>query len=304
MTKLSVESASPPRLTVQLSAWLRLGRVSNLPTVWSNVLAALVLAGELPGASGISCACLAFSSFYVGGMFLNDAFDAELDAEQRPERPIPAGLVAARSVFFVGFAALVAGTIALSAIASWLGGSALLAGLSGIVLAGLIVFYDAYHKHNPLSPLIMALCRVGVYVGAGLCVSPRLDVGVAAGALGLLGYLVGLTYAAKQEAFNRLEAVWPLAFLAAPIGYAIFAAGGQLEVLAVAGALLAWQWAALNRLRPGPRRSVPDAVSRLIAGIALVDALAIAAVGAVWPCLACFALCGATRVLQRRVPGT
>ena len=35
-------SVAPP-----LSVWLRLGRVSNLPTVWSNVLAGLALVGAL-----------------------------------------------------------------------------------------------------------------------------------------------------------------------------------------------------------------------------------------------------------------
>lgn len=66
----------------------RLGRVSNLPTVWSNVLAGAALAG----AAGVSPPALvalmiAISLFYVGGMWLNDAFDAEIDARERPERP-------------------------------------------------------------------------------------------------------------------------------------------------------------------------------------------------------------------------
>ena len=41
--------------------------------------------------------------FYLGGMYLNDAFDAEIDAAERPERPIPSGQVSARLIFHLGF---------------------------------------------------------------------------------------------------------------------------------------------------------------------------------------------------------
>ena len=63
-------------------AWFRLGRVSNLPTVWSNVLAAVALAGA--GGAFVSPGALfglltALSLFYVAGMVLNDAFDAEIE---------------------------------------------------------------------------------------------------------------------------------------------------------------------------------------------------------------------------------
>jgi 4-hydroxybenzoate polyprenyltransferase len=71
---------------------LRLGRVSNLPTVWTNALAGAVLAAGVSFAAWpVVTAALALSLFYVGGMWLNDGFDAEVDARERPERPIPAG---------------------------------------------------------------------------------------------------------------------------------------------------------------------------------------------------------------------
>ena len=67
-------------------ALLALGRVSNLPTIWSNCLAGWWLGGggndrELPF-------LLAGSTFlYLGGAFLNDAFDAEFDRQHRPAGP-------------------------------------------------------------------------------------------------------------------------------------------------------------------------------------------------------------------------
>ena len=71
-----------------LTLALRLGRISNLPTVWTNVLTGAVLAAGVGEAlSGkLPLLLIALSLFYVGGMFLNDAFDAEFDAKNRPEQ--------------------------------------------------------------------------------------------------------------------------------------------------------------------------------------------------------------------------
>jgi len=82
----------------RLRTFLILGRVSNLPTVWSNCLAGWWLGGggnfrNLPF-------LLAGATFlYVGGMFLNDAFDAEFDRRYRKERPIPSGMIELKSVW-------------------------------------------------------------------------------------------------------------------------------------------------------------------------------------------------------------
>ncbi|MEM7424201.1 MAG: UbiA family prenyltransferase, partial [Pseudomonadota bacterium] len=113
-----------------LGTLLRLGRVSNLPTVWTNAIAGLVLAG---GAGESFWFVLLFSGlaltlFYEGGMWLNDAFDAEIDANERAKRPIPQGEVGVQTVFAGGFAMLAAGI----AIAFSMG---TMSGLAGIVLA-------------------------------------------------------------------------------------------------------------------------------------------------------------------------
>src|SRR5262245_63491269 len=51
------------------------------------------------------------SLFYSGGMALNDAFDAEIDARERPERPIPSGRVSRGTVLALGFGMLVVAQI-------------------------------------------------------------------------------------------------------------------------------------------------------------------------------------------------
>ena len=95
---------------------LRLGRVSNLPTVWTNALAGVVLAGGVLGVGEAVRLGIALSLFYVGGMYLNDAFDHAVDARERPTRPIPSGAVSARTVYLAGAAMLVLGWAMLGAV--------------------------------------------------------------------------------------------------------------------------------------------------------------------------------------------
>ncbi len=67
----------------------RLGGVSNLPTVMSNVLCGAALSGRAAAPWLIAAWTLAMALFYVGGMYLNDAFDRAWAAQHRHERTIP-----------------------------------------------------------------------------------------------------------------------------------------------------------------------------------------------------------------------
>lgn len=87
--------------------------------------------------------------------FFNDVFDAELDAEERPERPIPSGRASLIYATLLGGLLLVIGVVAATQV-SWL--SATLA--FGIACAALL--YDAFSKHHPVfGPLNMGICRGG-----------------------------------------------------------------------------------------------------------------------------------------------
>jgi 4-hydroxybenzoate polyprenyltransferase len=289
---------------VSLGVWLRLGRVSNLPTVWSNVLAALALSGGLATEPRVLALAAAFSIFYVGGMYLNDAFDRRIDAVERPNRPIPSGRVSATTVFAIGFGSLLLGTVVTALVASASGASSVRAAGSGAVLAAFIVLYDVYHKQNPLSPLLMGACRVMIYVAVAYSVSDRLPAAVLLGAAALWCHLIGLTYAAKQEALNRLTRIWPLAFLALPVLYGSVLALAEPRIWPFLALLVAWIIYALRFLRQGPTRAVPQAVVRLIAGISLLDAVLIAGSGAFGWALLAAAMCLLTRLFQRFIPGT
>ncbi len=289
----------------RLNVWLRLGRVSNLPTVWSNCLAGAALAGSDAEPAALGSLMGAMSAFYVGGMFLNDAFDREIDARERPGRPIPSGAVSARSVFGAGFGLLSLGTLACVAVAARHASAVPWQALaSSIGLAVCIVSYDAYHKHNPLSPLLMGLCRVMVYVTVAFALAASLRPAVLLGAVALLGHLIGLTYAAKQEQLNRINHLWPLALMAlTPIG-GLFLSWSDPLLLPWSLLLLAALGEALRFLVVARMRSVPAAIVRLIAAISLVDAVWVAGSGHPSWAVAAVGLWALTRALQRFVPGT
>ena len=149
-------------MKLPLTTLLVLGRVSNLPTVWSNCLAAwLLTSGLRPGTTAWPTLLLLVagcSALYLGGMYLNDAFDVAFDTLHRPERPIPSGKISRRAVALSGCALLAAGVTLL----------AQLCGGWAWALAGLILLYNAIHKRTAAGLLVMAGCRALIYplVGA------------------------------------------------------------------------------------------------------------------------------------------
>jgi hypothetical protein len=290
---------------MNLAVALRLGRVSNLPTVWTNTLAGIVLAGGNVADRRTLPLVVALSLFYVAGMYLNDAYDAEIDVRERPERPIPSGQVSADTVFAAGFAMMALGL----ALLFWTGygvagGTEIGPVMGGLGLGAAIVLYNRRHKDNPLSPVLMGICRVLVYVTAGLAVVPDLPTPLWIGAALLLCYLIGLTYVAKQETLGEVRNLWPLLFLGAPLVYALAGALRSPTAAALAATFVLWVGVALwflRRRRPG---DVPRAVVSLIAGIALLDAVLIAGASkfsVAWLAVVGFLL---TLALQRFVAGT
>jgi 4-hydroxybenzoate polyprenyltransferase len=175
---------------------------------------------------------------------------------------------------------------------------------SSTALAAAIVLYDAHHKGNPMSPLVMGLCRVLVVVTAAFGVAAALPAAVQLAAGALLCHLIGLTYIAKQEHLDRIGSLWPLGFLAAPVLYGLALARSApmawLPLALYVGALLY----ALGLLRRRARGDVPRAVVTLIAGMSLLDGVVLAGAGQAWPALIAVAAFVLTLALQRWVAGT
>ena len=288
-----------------LSVAFRLGRVSNLPTVWTNVMAGIALAGGSTWDPRIFPLLLALSLFYTAGMFLNDAFDWKIDSQERPDRPIPRQEVDAKTVAMIGGVMLGAGILILTGIGYWTPtGTKGWPVLAGMVLCGLIVLYDWHHKKNPLSPLIMGGCRMMVLITAAVAVSVPPSWEVLWGSLVLLCWIIGLTYIAKQEVGGNLAHLWPVGFLAVPFLYCFpFVYENWLAAMVWVGLLMLTIFVLylLRRRRPG---DIGLGVATLIAGISLIDALFVlrwADQGAGFLVLLAFFL---TLGLQRWVPGT
>lgn len=195
----------------RLRSYLLLARVSNLPTVWTNVLAAVVCSEvanvptDFVRPFSLPLALVSLSLFYTAGMFLNDVCDAAHDARARPDRPIPNGDVSRSEALGVTVAFM--GVAGLLLLAQPYGIRTLPWGLA---LAAAIVLYDLSHKGKWYGPMVMGLCRALVY-----CVASSSAVGYVGGlvivaAAVMWVYVIGLTWVAK--AANLGDAVpWMLA---------------------------------------------------------------------------------------------
>jgi 4-hydroxybenzoate polyprenyltransferase len=283
---------------VSLATLLRLGRVSNLPTVWTNVLAGTVLAGGDWRSGRAGLVLVAMSLFYTAGMYLNDYFDRAVDARERPARPIPAGEISAAAVAAAG-AALLACAVALMAT------TGTMAAVVGLLLALFIVGYDVHHKDVPWAPLVMGGCRALVYCGAAATAAGAISTHVLFPALACAAYVAGITYAASRESTDKIGSLWPLVLLAAPLLPASVALLQGTLASAFYAALILWLACAVYLLVKRPRAgAVSRAVGWLIAGISLVDAAFLAGAGAI--AAACWAVVGfaATLALHKQIAGT
>ncbi len=214
--------------------------MSNLPTVWSNVLAGVALSERDASRATLAALCAILSLFYVAGMMLNDAFDRAADTRERPERPIPAGHVRTGTVFIVGATLLAAG-IALLALRSAASAKV------GVALAVTIVIYDAWHKQNPLAPLLMGACRALVYLAAAVSVG-WVHVGgfaLPAGCAAVAVYVACLTAVSSSGASARVVAVLIAGISLVDAGFAALAIEPQLAACAALGfplTLLGQRW--------------------------------------------------------------
>lgn len=231
-------------------------------------------------------------------MFLNDAFDAGFDRNHRPTRPIPSGLVTEPEVWKWGLFWLVLGLGGLV----WMGASTLILAL---LLVCCILFYDAIHKIVPMAPILMGICRVFVYLvaastGLNGVVGDAVWKGLALGC-----YIVGLSCLARKESAPERVHYWPGLFLAAPVVMAWLINDGSDRRAAIICSVILIVWAAWTLLQTYGREhpNIGRAVSRLLAGIALVDLLAVADIS--HPASALFLLWFALALaLQRIVPAT
>lgn len=305
--------------------WLTLARVSNLPTVWTNVLVGMaaghVALGEtgtivplhalLPHAVPVA---LAISAIYVAGMILNDVFDLRWDRAHRPERPLASGRVAPRAAALVATALLVL-AVGLVALAHPRWDVVALC----VALVGMVLLYNWLHKRVAGAAVLMGACRALVYLVAGAVAVPSISlawvgvVGPVAGVVGL--YVAALTLVAQREAdapgvVSGARRALPWAMLALPAAVLLIepmrvqaAVLGGGVAAAVGVMMVAWLGYAGAAAWARPAR-LDRAVPAWLAGLAAIDAwilTVLAAPGAAVIAGICFALC---IVAQRHVVAT
>ncbi|NEP15904.1 MAG: UbiA-like protein EboC [Leptolyngbya sp. SIO4C1] len=154
-----------------LLAYLQMMRPANILTAWADILLGYAASGAASGSlspetlAALAWLLLATTGLYGGGVVFNDVFDAELDAQERPERPIPSGRASLGEAIGLGTLLLAIGVTAAAQV------SLLSAGLAGFIAIAALS-YDALAKHSLLlGPLNMGLCR-GANLLLGVSVVP------------------------------------------------------------------------------------------------------------------------------------
>lgn len=248
---------------------LVLGRISNLPTVWTNCLCGWLLGG---GGSELTLLLLTFGSslVYVGGMYLNDAFDAAFDRQYRRERPIPSQQISEALVWEIGGALLAGGGLML-AFLGWK------TAIFSLLLLLAVLGYDAIHKAVAFSPVIMAACRFFLLLAAASAADDGVTGTAVWTAFALAGWVLGLSYVARRESAAGPMRWWPLLALALPLVLAGFLNDGtyRLRMLVLAALLLTWIVLCLRHCFASGQRQLGRTVGGLLAGICLVDLLAV-----------------------------
>lgn len=188
-------SSESPRPRAPFRALLDMARAGNLPSVASNVIAALVLSGAggmaWPAAGQLAQALVAGFLLYAGGATLNDVADADFDRKHRPERAIPTGVFSRNAALGLGAVEMALGAAILvrAGAAPWALGA----------LIAVILAYDWLHKRWTGSVFLMAGCRS--FLGISLATLPGHQAGAWfwAWTAAVFGYIVVLSLLARME---------------------------------------------------------------------------------------------------------
>ncbi len=297
-------TVSPSRSVARarMSAYLELLRISNLPSVFSNVLVGTALGaggGQIPLESTLRCA-VAVAFIYLGGVALNDAVDAEVDQAERLERPIPSGRLSRRQAYRVTIVTFCLGLALLGLIS----GAAL--GM-GALLVGIIGAYDFLHKRFASTVLLMGAARGMVYLTAAAAVGwPLGSTKPVWFIVTLLAYTTAFTIVARAENRKQIDR---RRWIAAGIPLIVLVPGVWITVATAAAAacvgvlMLVWQARAVFKMFQIPPET-KKAVHIWLSGFCLIDAFFLSFVGSTILAGAALVCFGLTLLLQRRFQGT
>jgi 4-hydroxybenzoate polyprenyltransferase len=194
----------------RLKAYLRLMRPANIVTAVSDILAGIAIAGYVSVNEfhevqfvPVLFLVLATVGLYGGGVVFNDVFDAKLDAVERPERPIPGGIVKESNAALLGSALLAGGVLA----AFFAHQQFFPSGLLALIIAVAALTYDKWGKHHPfLGPLNMGICR-GLNLLLGMSVLASIITKYAWISVIPVVYVAAITMVSRGEVYGGKKTV-------------------------------------------------------------------------------------------------
>ena len=218
--------------TGPVRSWLQLVRLPAVFTALADIAAGFACKrGSFEPVSELASLMTASAALYLAGMVLNDVFDRNRDAAERPGRPIPGGRISVRAAIILAFVLVAVGI----GFASSVSRQAL---LISVGLAVCIFAYDGLLKTTLLGPVAMGGCRfLNVMLGAAtddvaafVWAPPQTFVAVAIGI-----YVAGVTWFARTESKQSFRPALVGGGVLAGLGIAILAGSyrGQPAALAV-----------------------------------------------------------------------
>ena len=143
---------------------------------------------------------------YGGGVVLNDVFDAKLDAVERPERPIPIGIVPIQYATWLGGGLLIMGIVSAFQSSTY-------SGILAIIISILVLLYDALSKHHPITgPINMGLCRAFNLL-LGISIVPMMVIEVWYLAIIPMVYIYTITMISRGEVHGGSKVILSIAIV-------------------------------------------------------------------------------------------
>ncbi len=267
----------------KLKSFLALVRIPTVFSSMSNAYAGYFIAGGRELSPKLAEGLVAAALFIMAGMALNDVADKDVDAKERPNRPIPSGAISVGLAWGLSLGMMAAGLILLrlaNPLSAYAGGALCLS----------IFAYNFVLKGTWFGPASMGLCRaLNLLAGMSLTWAAiphpsALTRGALVALLSLWGYISLVTFLARDEVGGNSKRRSRL-----------FLAGLAVWFLAWCGAAFVWfraetlmplAWLALAMVLRAPLRNLaadssPKHTGQMVGGmlrvVPLVDVLAMLA---------------------------
>lgn len=171
-------------------------RPANVVTAVADILAGMAISGFFlhtpDDVSAVVWLVLSTMGLYGGGVVMNDVFDAGLDAVERPERPIPSGLISRAEASVLGLLLLTGGVILAFLVSTF-------SGFLALTIAVCALLYDKWAKNHPfLGPLNMGICR-GLNLLLGISIIPEQVTSHSMLAFVPIAYIAAITLISQGE---------------------------------------------------------------------------------------------------------